>query len=81
MLWVAGVTVGGFLLKICMHPSDTQCCTSICLLFCDSGELLWICLGMQGSIQQQADGDPSQSLCLTGGFAPTVSSVSTNTLG
>ncbi len=41
---------------------------------------MWICLGAQGSIQQQAGGDSSQSLCLTGGFAPTVSSVYTNTL-
>lgn len=42
---------------------------------------MWICLGAQGSIQQQTGGDPTQSLCLTGGFAPTVSSVYTSTLG
>lgn len=54
---------------------------NICLLFCVFGEPMWICLGAQGSIQQQTGGYPSQSLCLTGGFAPTVSKVSTNTLG
>lgn len=53
----------------------------ICLLFCVFGEPMWICPGVQGSIQQQTGGNPSQSLCLTRGFAPTVSSVYTNTLG
>lgn len=40
---------------------------------------MWTCLGAQRPVQQQTDGDPTQSLCLTGGFAPTVSSVYTNT--
>lgn len=49
------------------------------LLFCVfSG--MWICLCEQGSIQQQTGGDPPESLCLTGGFAPTVSPVYTKTL-
>lgn len=54
---------------------------NICLLICVSGEPMWICLDAQGSIQQQTGGDSSQSLCLTGGFAPTVSYIYTNALG
>lgn len=57
-----------------MHLSDTVLYINNCLLFCVFVELMWICLGTQGSVQQQTDGDPSQSFCLTGRSAPTVSS-------
>lgn len=40
-----------------------------------------LCLATQGSVQQQTGGDPAQSLRLTRGFAPTVSSVCTDTRG
>lgn len=68
-------------LNICMHLSDTDCCTSIFVSrFVFSGELMWIFLGTKGSIQQQTGGDPSQSFCLTGRFAPTVSFIYTHAL-
>lgn len=48
-------------------------------LFFIFGELMWICLCTQGSIQKQTGRNPSESLCLTWGFAPAVSSLYTNT--
>lgn len=67
-------------LKVYMHLLDRVLYINICLLFCVFGEPMWICHGTQGPIQQQTGDNSTQSLCLTGGFAPTVSFVHTNTL-